>query len=141
MAGEAEAIVRRTWDALNRHASADELMAEIEGSFHDEVEFVNPPEALEGGTRRGVDGMRLVFKNFYDGAGPVAEFEFEQLIEHGETVFAKGWLRGVGATRGIDVSGPGIAAITTIRDGLIYRIEWFWDKELALAKFERDTAG
>jgi ketosteroid isomerase-like protein len=141
MTGEAEAIVRRTWDAVNRHSSADALMAEIGGSFHDDVEFVNPPDALERGTRKGVDGMRLAFENFYAGAGPDAEFEFEHLTERGERVFAKGRLHGVGATRGMDVGGPGIAAITTMRDGLIYRVEWFWDKDLALAKFERETAG
>lgn len=59
------------------------------------------------------------------------------MIERGEMVFTKGRLRGVGAARGIDIGGPGIAALITIRDGLIYRMEWFWDKEAAFAKFER----
>lgn len=141
MAGEGEALVRRAWGAVNRHSSADALLAEIGGLLHPEVEFVNPPDALERGTRKGLDGLRLAYTNYYAGAGPDAVFEIEELIERGDMVFARGHMHGVGAARGIDLMGPGIAAIITIRDSLLYRMEWYWDKDQAHAKFEAGTAG
>lgn len=138
MTGEGEAIVRRTWEAVNSGSSAEAIMAEIGELLHPEVEYVNPSDALETGTRKGPDGLRLAFENYLAGAGPDADFEIERLIERGSKVFAEGRLHGVGASRGLRVLGPGIAAIFTFRDGLIYRYEWYWDRAEALAKFEAE---
>jgi ketosteroid isomerase-like protein len=131
--------VRRTWAAVNRSSSAGELMAEIEGVLHAEVEYVNPPDAIERGTRRGLDGVKLAFENYYAGVGPDAAFEIEQLVERGDKVFVQGRIHGVGASRGAEVLGPGIAAIITLLDDLIYRMEWYWNRDEALAKFEGET--
>ena len=139
MAGEGEAIVRRMWAAINRRSSADEVMTEIEALLHAEVEYVNPPDAIERGTRRGPDGVRLAFKNYYEGVGPDATFDIEELIERGDRVFVRGRIHGVGASRGTEVMGPGIAAIITIRDNRVYRMEWYWNKDEARAKFEGGT--
>jgi ketosteroid isomerase-like protein len=136
MSAEGEAIVRRSWDAINRSSSADEVMAEIGEFLHPDCEWVNPADALERGTRRGHDGVRLAFENYFAGAGPDAAFEIEELIERGDKVFVRGRLHGLGVSRGAEVLGPGIGAIITLRDSLIYRMEWYWDKDEALAKFE-----
>jgi hypothetical protein len=114
-------------------------MPEIESLLHAEVEYVNPPDAIERGTRRGPDGIRLAFENYYEGVGPDAAFEIEELLERGDRVFVRGRIHGVGASRGLEVLGPGIAAIITIRDNLMYRMEWYWGKDAALAKFEAET--
>ena len=60
----------------------------------------------------------------------------EELIERTDRVFVRGRIHGVGASRGIEVMGPGIAAIITIRDSRAYRMEWYWNKDEARAKFE-----
>ena len=86
MTGQGAAIVRRAWDAINRSKSADEVMAEIRELVHAEIEFVNPADALEQGTRRGAEGLRLALVSYLAG-----------------------------------------------------RIEWHWDTEEALAKFEREA--
>ena len=141
MPGQGEAIVRRAWDAINGSRSADEAMAEIGELFHKEVEYVNPADALEQGTRRGVDGLRLVFANYLAGVGPEAVFEIEQLIERDDKVFVRGRIHARGASSGVEVDGPGIGMITSFRESLIHRIEWYWNKDEALARFEREADG
>jgi ketosteroid isomerase-like protein len=141
MTGDGEAIARRCWDAINRGASADDVMAEIGDLLHADVEYVNPADALERGERRGAEGVRLAVANYLAGVGPDAEFEIEQLIERADKVFVRGRIHARGASSGIEVDGPGIGVITTLRDGLIFRMEWYWDKQEALSRFERETAG
>ena len=114
-------------------------MADIGELLHPEVEFVNPPDALETGTRRGADGVQLALGNYLAGVGD-ADFEIEQVIERGDKVYARGRLHGIGVSRGLDIPGGGTAAIYSFRDGLIYRMEWYWDERKALAKFEDETA-
>ncbi len=131
--------MRRAWDAINRRKSADEVMAEIRELVHAEIEFVNPADALEQGTRRGAEGLRLALVNYLAGVGPDAVFEIEQLSERDAKVFVRGRIHARGASSGVEVDGPGIGMITTFRENLIYRIEWHWDTEEALAKFEREA--
>lgn len=140
MAGEGEAIARRSWDAISRSSSADEVMAEIGVLLHPECEWVNPADALERGTRRGHDGVKLAFENLFAGVGPDAVFEIDRLIERGDKVFVVARIRARGASSGIAVEGPVTGAILTFRDSLIYRMEWYWDQNEALARFEGDPA-
>jgi hypothetical protein len=102
---------------------------------------VNPADALEVGTRRGVDGVRLAFENYLAGVGPDAVFEIERLIERPNKVFVRGRIHARGASSGVEVVGRGVGTITTFRDDLIYRIEWYWDKDEALARFEAEADG
>jgi ketosteroid isomerase-like protein len=139
MMGEGEAFTRRSWDAVNRNTSADAVIAEIGELLHPDVEYVNPVDALETGDRRGVEGVRTALENYLAGVGPESTFEIEQVIERGNKVFVRGRIHARGASSGLEIDGPGIGMITTLRDGLIYRMEWHWDKDEALARFERET--
>jgi ketosteroid isomerase-like protein len=136
MTGSGETAVRRWFDAINRGSSADEVMAEIGDLLHADIAFVNPSDALEGGTRRGLDGIRTAVENYLAGIGPEGRFEIEQVIESGDEVFVRGRNHLRGVSSGIEVDGPGIGLIVTLRDGLIYRAEWSWDPDEALARFQ-----
>ncbi len=71
------------------------------------------------------------------GLGPAATAEIEELRERGELVFVRSSLRTGGTASGVEVGGRAIAAVWTVRDGLIRRFEWRWKAEDALAIFER----
>jgi hypothetical protein len=58
MASRNEEVVRRSFEVLNRSESVDAVMAELEDLMHTELEWVNPEDAIEGGTRKGLTGMR-----------------------------------------------------------------------------------
>jgi ketosteroid isomerase-like protein len=137
MAGDGEAVVRRMWGAINGSDSVDVIMDEVESLLDPEVEYVNPDDAIERGTRHGVDGVREALENYLAGVGPTAVFEIEQLLERGDMVYVRGRIHARGSASGVEVDGPGVGIVHTIRDGRIYRTEWHWDKEEALARFER----
>lgn len=137
MTGQGEELVRRAWGAINRNGSADGALADLEDLFDPEIEFVNPPDAVERGTRRGLEGMRAALANWYAGAGPEGRFEIQQLIERGNMVFVHGRTHAHGASSGAEVAGTGVGIVYTIRDRRIRRLEWHWDKDEALARFER----
>ncbi len=142
MTGEGEVTVRRWFDGINRATSADEAMTEIGELHHAEIEFVNPSDALEGGTRRGPDGVRTAIENYIAGIGPEGTFEIDEAVESGDEVFVRGRNHVRGATSGIEVESPAIGLIITFRDGLIYRAEWSWDPDSALEAFKGDrTSG
>jgi ketosteroid isomerase-like protein len=138
MAGTNEELVRRAYEVINRSESVDAAMAELEGTMHSEIEFVNPEDAIEGGTRRGLAGMRTALENFFAGAGGRATFELEQAQERGERVFVRGRVHARGASSGAEAVGPPVGLVYTIRDGRVFRIEWHYDVDKALAEFERD---
>jgi ketosteroid isomerase-like protein len=141
VAGPGEEIVRRAWETINRSESADAAMAAFEELFDPEIEFVNPEDAIERGTRKGKAGMRTALENFFAGAGGGVTIEVEELRERGERVFTVGRLHARGASSGAEALGPPTGTIYTIRDGRILRIEWHYDVDEALARFEQGDAG
>jgi ketosteroid isomerase-like protein len=94
------------------------------------IEWVNPPEAVEGGTHHGIEAFEAA-------AGSVnAAFEgshvvFEEFIEAGERVVVLGTLRGRGRGSGVEVERPQ-GYVWTIRDGRAVRFEWYPDQGKAL---------
>jgi ketosteroid isomerase-like protein len=140
MPGEGESLVRRAWDAINGNQSANSALSDLDGLFDPEIEYVNPPDAVERGTRRGPEGMRAALESWYGGAGPEGRFEIQQLIERGDMVFVRGRTHARGASSGIEVAGTGVGILYTIRDDRIRRVEWHWDQEEALARFEQANA-
>jgi ketosteroid isomerase-like protein len=139
VAGPGEEIVRRSVEVINRTESVDAAMAELEELMHPEIEFVNPEDAIERGTRRGMAGMRTALENFIAGAGGGATFEIEEIRERGERVFSVARLHARGAASGAEASGPPTGTIYTIRDGRILRIEWHYDVDEARARFDQHS--
>jgi hypothetical protein len=129
--------VRRVYDVINRSESVEAAMAGLEELMHPEVEYVNPEEAIEGGTRKGLSGMRTALENFYEGAGGGATIELEQVRERGERVFVQGRLHVKGASSGAEAVSPPGGIIHALRDGRVFRTEWHSDVDKALAEFER----
>jgi ketosteroid isomerase-like protein len=137
MSQENVETVRRVADAMNHSESVDEAMTALEELLHPEIEFVNPEDAIERGTRKGLAGMRTVLENFIAGAGGGATFELEQLQERGDRVFVRARVHARGASSGAEALGPPVAVIYTIRDGQVLRIEWHYDVDGTLARFEK----
>jgi ketosteroid isomerase-like protein len=137
MSQENVEIVRRALEVINHSESVDAAMAALEELIHPEIEFVNPEDALERGTRTGTAGMRTALENFYAGAGGGATFELEQIRERGERVFTLARLQARGTSSGVEALGPSTGAIHTIRDRRVSRIEWHYDVDEALARFEQ----
>jgi ketosteroid isomerase-like protein len=107
------------------------------GLLAPDAEWVNPPEAVEPGTRQGADSFNRAVANVFAAWDDVA-FETERVIDNGEDVVALGRLRG-------HIHGPGMAVesphgqIWTFRDGLVTRMEWFNSHREALqARGNRD---
>jgi ketosteroid isomerase-like protein len=137
VAGSGEEIARRAFEAMSRSESADAVMAELEEIMDPEIEWVNPEDAIESGTRKGLAGMRTALGNFYEGAGGGATWELEEVEERGERVFTCARLHVKGASSGAEAVGPGIGVVLTIRDGRVIRMEWHFNPDEAFAEFER----
>jgi ketosteroid isomerase-like protein len=112
MAGSGEETVRRAYEVINRSESVDAAMTDLDELMHPDIEFVNPEDAIEGGTRKGLAGMRTAFENFFDGAGRAATVEVEEVREHGERVFVRARIHARGASSGAAVVGPPVGRFT-----------------------------
>ena len=70
-----------------------------------------------------------------DGLGAEATFEVLEMATRGEKVFVASRIR-TGTERGVEVAGPTLGIVYTLREGLLRRFEWRWDPEEARALFE-----
>ena len=140
MSEENVEIVRRFVEVGNDSESVDAAMAALDELMDPEIEYVNPEDAIERGTRKGVAGMRTVLENFIAGAGAGATVELEgQLQEREDRVFTRFRIHARGAASGVETLSPPLAMVFTIRNGRILRIEWHWHGvDAALARFEQD---
>jgi ketosteroid isomerase-like protein len=88
-----------------------------------DAEWVNPPEAVEPGTREGADSFNRAVANVFAAWDDVV-FETDRLIDNGNDVVALGRLRGHIHGPGMEVESPH-GQIWSFRDGLVTRMEWF----------------
>jgi ketosteroid isomerase-like protein len=95
--------------------------------MHPDIEWINPQNAIETGTRQGHEGFgeaETAFRRAYS----AIEIEVERQIERGDTV-------GVIVETLVHGRGSGIEVrqrqgmVFTIRDGRIARFEWSTDPE------------
>ncbi len=131
--------MRRFYDVIHGSATTEEAMLQIEPMLHPDAEYVNPPDALEPGTRRGIAGWRAAIASGAEGLGGEARFEIVELVERGDRVFFQIALHTGGTASGVDLTGPTIGAVFTVEDGLLRRFEWFWKPDDARAVFEEAT--
>lgn len=117
-------LVRHIYEAWSRRDSPEAL-----GLVAEDIEYVNPPDAVESGTRRGADA-------FTAARGSVAEtfaslsVDVDDLIDAGDRVLALATLRGRGRASGVEIDRPQ-GHVWTVRDGRAVRFEWFNDREAA----------
>ncbi len=130
---------RRAIEIVDSSASADEAMAGLGPHLHPEIEWVNPVDAIEGGTRHGLTGMRLMFENYFAGFGESSTTEVEELEGRGDRALLVSRPQMRGESSGAAVAGPQVGLIFTLADGLITRIEWHFDIDEARARFEQGS--
>jgi ketosteroid isomerase-like protein len=109
-------VVRRNFDAWNRR-DLDELIALSDA----EIEYVNAPDAVEPGTRLGIDELARVARAQWDALGD-ARMAIEALYSVGDDVLAIA--RMSRSMPGSDIRLEGrFAARFTVRDGKMTRME------------------
>ena len=111
------ALARRIYDAWNRGGFADELLAE-------DIQYVNPHDAVETGTREG----RGTFRRFFDGFTDFS-IELERLEPVGaDEVLAVGEISTHSRAAGVPMRIRQ-THIWTFREGLAIRFKWFNDPQ------------
>lgn len=132
-------IVRRLIGAWRRASEAGVGIAEVLAAdrdlFDPEVEWVNPPEAVDGGTRRGFEGWLTAAQNLADALG-VTRMEIERIEEAGDVVVAAAAARGKAPGSGVEMTYPARGTIWRFRDGRLACFEWLVSVEDAFARIE-----
>ncbi len=98
--------------------------------LHPEIEWVNPPYALEPGTRSGLDAFTSITDELDEKFGDF-RMEVERLVDVGDRVVVIATMRGRGTGSGIEVENRH-GSVWTVRDGKAVRYQWFQEPEEAL---------
>ena len=110
------------WNAGDREAS----FAMLDPDF----EFVNPPNAVEPGTRHGHAGLRTVMENL-EGSFDEQDYIVEEIVDlGGNRILCHIVFRARGRDSGARVEIPE-QHLWTLRDGKLLRHEWFHDRAAA----------
>jgi ketosteroid isomerase-like protein len=110
--------IRRIYDALAR----DDLDAAFR-FMADDIEYVNPPYAVEAGSRRGHEGIRENVEHMR-GAFEHWRFQPEEFVDAGDKVVVVGTFEARGRDSGADVRGR-MSRLWTLCDGRVVRYQWF----------------
>jgi len=98
--------------------------------LHADIEWVNPSDALERGTRIGIKAFTAITDELDDTIGDF-RMDVERLIDAGDRVVVIATMRGRGSTSGIQIERRH-GAVWTIRDGKAVRFRWFYEPSEAL---------
>jgi uncharacterized protein len=125
MSQENVELVRSVYEAWGRNdlPGPSEL-------FDPEVEYVNPPSAVEPGTRRGRRAFGQAVRDMVDG-WDTWEIEPERFVPVGEKVAVVIRYRVHWRASGVDVDAHE-SALWTLRNGKVVRYEWFHGPDDAL---------
>ena len=119
-------IVRLIYEAWSR----EEFPGRVE-LMDAEIEYVNPPGAIEPGTRRGLSEFTAALAKSMD-AWEYWRAEPEELREVGDDVVAVVRYRTRGKGSGVEIEGRE-SALWKLRDGKVVRYEWFHGADDAFA--------
>ena len=98
-----------------------------EGLMAEDIRYVNPPDALEPGTRRGAESFNNIFEVYSD-----IRFEIDRLIDAGDDkVVMVGTMRGVARATGLEMTRPN-SQVWTIEGGKAISMQWFHTEAEAL---------
>ena len=113
-------LVRRIYDAWEREESARDFIAE-------DVEYVNPDYAVEGGTRRGRKSFGVVRETYDD-----FQLTIDRYIDAGgDDVVVLAHYAASGTGSGVQLEGEH-GYVWTVRDGQGVRFQWFQSHREAL---------
>ena len=123
-------VVRVLFEAFSR-GGTDEVLALAEPYLDPEVEWLQPPEDVEGDvTHRGLDEVRRFFEQWFEAFSDFA-VEPDGVRDAGEMVVALVHEHGRGRTTELEVDWR-VAYVFSFRDGKVVRLERFWDRAAAL---------
>jgi ketosteroid isomerase-like protein len=125
MSQENVEIVRRiyaSWAPGSSPAESDLL--------HPDIEWVNPSDALEPGTRTGIDAFTSITEGLDDTIRDL-RMDVERFIDAGGRVVVIATMRGQGSTSGVEIERRH-GSVWTIRDGKAVRFQWFYEPDEAL---------
>ncbi len=111
-------LVRSIYRLWSEHQSARHLI-------HPQIEYVNPPDAVEAGTRHGRGALGKVREVY-----PDFRVEPERFVDAGDDVVVIGIAQGTGASGIRAESRQGY--VWTVREGLAVRFRWFRGPKAAL---------
>ncbi len=100
------------------------------GLLDPEIEWVNPPDAVEAGTRQGIDAFGTAVDTLaetFDGV----RAQLDELLDMGDRIVVVATLHGRGRGSGADIERRQ-GYIWTFRDGRAIRFEWFSTSDAAL---------
>jgi ketosteroid isomerase-like protein len=97
----------------------------------DEIEYVNPPTAVEPGTHRGRDAFHAAVGRVQEAFGETS-IELDELIDAGDDVVALLTFVVKGSASGLERRQPQ-GHVWTLRDRKAIRFRWFNDPAQALA--------
>jgi ketosteroid isomerase-like protein len=112
--------VERFHELRRRLSEQRELSREL---LAEEVEWVNPHDAVEPGSRQGADSFLAAVASVFEG-WEESVFEIERVIDRGRDVIALGRLRTRGRATGIEATRPH-GEIWTFDAGKVARMCWF----------------
>jgi uncharacterized protein len=119
MSQENVEIVRGIYDAW--------ALSDFPGSEHlldPEIEYVNPPDAVEPGTRYGLAAFRRAVEQVFVEGWESWRYEPERFTPCGDRVAVVLRYRARGRGSRVDVEGR-MSALWTLRGGKVVRFEWF----------------
>jgi uncharacterized protein len=98
--------------------------------LHPDIEWVNPRDALEPGTRTGIEAFTAITEELDD---TIRDFrmEVERCVDAGDRVVVIATMRGQGSTSGVAIQRRH-GSVWTIRDGKAIRFQWFHEPDEAL---------
>jgi uncharacterized protein len=100
------------------------------GLLDPDIEWVNPPDAIERGTRRGTEEFAAAadaVSDTFEGVG----VDIDEMLDVGDQVVVLATLRGRGRGSGADFERRQ-GYVWTLRDGRAIRFQWFNSPEDAL---------
>jgi ketosteroid isomerase-like protein len=129
------AVVERLFEAVAR--------GDIEGALRlvgPDGEWVNPDYAMEPGTRRGLDGVRVALTALIDSFAEL-RFDLSETTGLDGRVLVIGTFSGVGRASDVAFGSQTFGAVLTLAEGLVQRYEWFLDQEEARRAFGLPSFG
>jgi ketosteroid isomerase-like protein len=120
MSSENVEVVRRIYAAWTEGTSA-------RGFMTTDIEYVNPPDAVETGTLYGPESFGLI-RDAYDDV----EVRPDRFIDAGDEVVVVATVTGIGRGGRIPVERQQ-GYVWTVKDGKAIRFRWFNDPRLAFA--------
>jgi uncharacterized protein len=125
MAQENVEVVRRIYASWAPGSSPAES-----NLLHPDIEWVNPGDALEPGTRTGIEAFTSITEGLDDTIGDL-RMDVERVIDAGERVVVIATMRGHGNASGVEIERRH-GSVWTIHDGKAVRFQWFYEPDEAL---------